>query len=100
LTIAILVRVEGGLTAAGFARTCNQFDGLVRGYANATEKLLVKVDQFGPVLALSVGNEHGADGLLYGVCFPRIRARRPRAREVACPSGIFRCRRGSPCRAA
>ena len=64
-----MARVEGALVAAGYKPTCKQFEGRVRGYASKSEKLLVKVDLMGPVLALTVGDERGADRLLYGVCF-------------------------------
>ena len=62
-------RVETALRGAGYRQTCNQFAGMVRGYTNDRATLLVKIDSIGPVQALSVGNERGADPLLFGVCF-------------------------------
>jgi hypothetical protein len=69
----LLGRVESGLVAAGYQRRCSQFEGRVRGYARADEQLLVKVDSFGPVQALSLGNRRGSDKLLFGVCFDGYR---------------------------
>jgi hypothetical protein len=65
----LTARVENALVAAGYAPACNQFEGRVRGYARGEDRLLVKVDSIGPVIALSVGNKQGADRLLYGICF-------------------------------
>jgi hypothetical protein len=65
----LAARVERSLVAAGYKPVCTQFEGRVRGYASGEDKLLVKVDSIGPVIALSVGNKQGADRLLYGICF-------------------------------
>ena len=65
----LAARVESALVAAGYKPVCTQFEGRVRGYASGEDKLLVKVDAIGPVIALSVGNKQGADRLLYGICF-------------------------------
>jgi hypothetical protein len=65
----LTARVESALVAAGYKPACTQFEGRVRGYANGEDKLLVKVDSIGSVVALSVGNKQGADRLLYGICF-------------------------------
>ena len=65
----LMARVEGALVAVGYKPACSQFEGRVRGYARKSEKLLVKVDLMGPMLALTVADERGADRLLYGICF-------------------------------
>ena len=68
-TDQLLARVDRALVGASYRQTCTQFEGRVRGYTRGPERLLVKVDSFGSVQALSVGNERGSDRLLYGVCF-------------------------------
>jgi hypothetical protein len=65
----LLARVDRTFVGAGYKRTCTQFEGVVRGYTKGLENLLVKVDTFGSVQALLVGNERGPEPLLYGVCF-------------------------------
>ena len=65
----LMARVESGLLAASYRRTCERFEGRVRGYSKGAESLLVQIDQLGSVLALSVGNERGSDKMLYGICF-------------------------------
>lgn len=65
----LLSRVETALVDHGYQQTCNQFEGVVRGYTRDASKLLVKVDSIGPVQTLTVGNERGSDGLLFNVCF-------------------------------
>jgi len=62
----LLGRVETALVDHGYRQTCNQLEGVVRGYTRGASKLLVKVDSIGPV---AVGNERGSDRLLFAVCF-------------------------------
>jgi hypothetical protein len=69
----LIARVDSAMLRAGYAQACNTFEGRVRGYAKDADKLLVKVDSIGPVVALSVGNKAGSDPLLYGGCFEGYR---------------------------
>jgi hypothetical protein len=73
----LIARVERGMLRAGYVQACSNFEGRVRGYAKGSDKLLVKVDSIGPVVALSVGNKAGSDHLLYGVCFDGYRLGTP-----------------------
>jgi hypothetical protein len=62
-------RLSTSLTTAGYKKTCTKFDGQIAGYSNGTDNLLIKLDLIGPIIALSLSNQQGADPMLYGVCF-------------------------------
>ena len=62
-------QVARRLTKLGFAEVCSKFAGAVKGFENRDRKYIVKVDELGGRVGLSVCNENGAEPLLYGICF-------------------------------
>jgi hypothetical protein len=54
------------LKVAGYKHCCTALYGIVRGYTNSQENLVVKVDG---ISQLSIFNENAGDDLLYGLCF-------------------------------
>ena len=62
-------RVATRLIELGFTEVCSEFDGSVKGFQNRDKKYIVKVDNLGGKIGLSVFDENGADPLVYAICF-------------------------------
>ena len=65
----LLDSVSESLVASGYVKVGTAFDATVLGFAKGSDKLAVKVDQFGPSLYLAIFNEKGKEPLLHGVVF-------------------------------
>ncbi|SHH00633.1 hypothetical protein [Massilia sp. CF038] len=65
----LLQQIEAGLTASGYVKVGEAFEGAVVGYAKGEDKLAVKVDQSGEQLFLAVFDAEGKEPLLHGVVF-------------------------------
>lgn len=75
-------RIDSILIKAGYAATCKEFDGFVRGYSSMNENLIVTLD-LGENFSLSIYNDKTSyDGkpkdLFYKICFEGYKAGEPK----------------------
>ena len=65
------------LLELGYTEVCSEFAGMVKGFQNHETKFIIKVDELGGKIGLSVFNEHGAEPLLFGLCFKGYKLGKP-----------------------
>ena len=65
----LLKQIINRLSELGFSEVCSEFEGKVKGFQNKDQKYIVKVDDLGGKIGLSIFNENGAEPLLFGLCF-------------------------------
>ena len=77
----LIINIFTALDASGFEKVCEKLDGELLGFRRDDEQLVMKIDLFGDIQALSLFDKNGSDPILHGICFagyevgPEIRMR-------------------------
>ena len=66
---ALITNIFNALDASGFEKVCEKLDGELLGFRRDDEQLVMKIDLFDDVHALSLFDENGSDPILHGICF-------------------------------